>query len=420
MNSEQYRAMCANLDAGIAAESPVEVNHPLDEVEAFIRQFVSYPSEAARIAHVLWIAHTHAVDAAESTPRIAFLSPEPGSGKSRALEITELLVPIPVEAVNVTPAYLFRKVGSEEGRPTILYDEIDTVFGPKAKNNEEIRGLLNAGHRKHSVAGRCVVKGKTVVTEEIPAYCAVALAGLGGLPETILSRSIIIKMRRRSPAEKVIPFRRRVYADEGHDLRDRIARWTLSISDKLTDARPEMPDGIADRDADVWEALLSIADEAGGAWPDRARVAAVTLVSDSKENTPSLGVRLLSDLREIFDINDRLVTDEILKRLSANPEAPWADLRGRPLDARGLANLLRDYGIRSETLRISTGTAKGYKRAAFLDAWSRYLSPLNQKSETSETGVTNTSIKAVVSDVTAVTDLSVNSKSESDTDEEVF
>ena len=91
-------------------------------------------------------------------------------------------MPRPVEAVNVTPAYLFRKVADEAGRPTILFDEIDTAFGPKAKDNEEIRGLLNAGHRKGAVAGRCVVKGKTVMTEEIPAYCAVALAGLGGLP----------------------------------------------------------------------------------------------------------------------------------------------------------------------------------------------------------------------------------------------
>jgi hypothetical protein len=122
------------------------------------------------------------MDAWESTPRIAFLSPEPGSGKTRALETSELLVPNPVEAVNVTPAYLFRKVGSPEGRPTILFDEIDTVFGPKAGDHEEIRGLLNAGHRRGAVAGRCVVRGKEVFTEEIPAYCSVALAGLGNLP----------------------------------------------------------------------------------------------------------------------------------------------------------------------------------------------------------------------------------------------
>ena len=68
------------------------------------------------------------MDCWDSTPRIAFLSPEPGSGKTRALEVSELLVPNPVEAVNVSPAYLFRKVADEAGAPTLLFDEIDTVF----------------------------------------------------------------------------------------------------------------------------------------------------------------------------------------------------------------------------------------------------------------------------------------------------
>jgi hypothetical protein len=150
------------------------------------------------------------MDVWDRTPRIAFLSPEPGSGKTRALEVTELLVPNPVAAVNVSPTYLFRKVADENGAPTLLFDEIDTVFGPRAKENEEIRGLLNAGHRKGAVAGRCVVRGKEVFTEELAAYCAVAMAGLGYLPDTILTRSVVVNMRRRAPNETVEPYRRRL------------------------------------------------------------------------------------------------------------------------------------------------------------------------------------------------------------------
>jgi hypothetical protein len=140
----------------------------LAEVYGFLGRFVSYPSEHAHLAHALWCVHTHLMDKWESTPRIAFLSPEPASGKSRALEITELLVPNPVAAINVSPAYLFRKIGDEEG-VTLLYDEIDTVFGPRAREHEELRGLLNAGHRRGAVAGRCVVRGNVIETEEIPA-----------------------------------------------------------------------------------------------------------------------------------------------------------------------------------------------------------------------------------------------------------
>ena len=99
---------------------------PLDQVLAYLKRFVAYPSSHAAIAHVLWIAHTHGMDAWESTSRLAALSPEPGSGKIRLLDLTETMVPRPVEAANVTPAYLFRKVGDEAGAPTILFDKIST------------------------------------------------------------------------------------------------------------------------------------------------------------------------------------------------------------------------------------------------------------------------------------------------------
>lgn len=141
----------------------------LDAVVAFVSRYVVYPGEYERHAHTLWVAHCWFMDHWDSTPRIALLSPEPASGKSRALEVTELLVPRPILAVNATSAYLFRKVSDPDGPPTILYDEIDTVFGPRAKENEEVRGLLNAGHRRGAKAGRCVVRGKRVFTEELDA-----------------------------------------------------------------------------------------------------------------------------------------------------------------------------------------------------------------------------------------------------------
>jgi hypothetical protein len=384
-------------------------DHPLNEIFEFLGKFVSYPSQHAQIAHTLWIAHTHAMDLWDSTPRIAFLSKEPGSGKSRALEVTELLVPNPVEAVNVTPAYMFRKVGSEDGRPTILYDEIDTVFGPKAKDNEEIRGLLNAGHRKHSKAGRCSMRGKQVVTEEIPAYCAVALAGLGGLPDTILTRSIIIKMRRRTANELISPFRRRVYESEGNLLRERLNQWMSGIEELRSELIwPEMPAGIVDRDADVWEALIQIADQAGIYWANQAREAALSLVTESKQFTPSLGVQLLADIRTLFENRELISTEEALKQLLNMAESPWNSFKGKPIDARRLANQLKDYGIHSKSVRIGESILKGYYRADFHDAWIRYTPNTPAQSATSATsatpGITNP-FDSNVADVTYVTDL---------------
>ena len=364
----------------------------LDDIHEFLGRFVIYPSKEAHDAHVLWIAHTHCMDAWESTPRIAFLSPEPASGKSRALEVSELLVPNAVETINASPAYLFRKVGDDGAKPTLLFDEIDTVFGPKAKENEEIRGLLNAGHRRGAVTGRCVVHGNKVRTEEIPAYCAVALAGLGWLPDTILTRSIIIRMRRRGPGEKITSFRRRDCEKEGQALQARLAMWAASAVQAMTEARPEMPEGIEDRNADVWEAPFAIADAAGEDWAKRARVAAVTLVAAAAEREPSLGIRLLSDLRDIFGDAPQMTTGALLEALKNLPEAPWNDLKGKPLNERGLATRLRQYNVRSKNLNLGgESRPKGYTREDLWDAWERYLpSPLPSadRSATSATRAT--------------------------------
>jgi hypothetical protein len=286
-----------------------------------------------------------------------------------------------------TGVYLFRKVG-EQGGCTILFDEIDTVFGPKAKENEEIRGLLNAGHRRGAAAGRCVIRGKEVFTEEIPAYCAVALAGIGWLPDTILSRAVLIRMQRREPGELVEPFRRRKELEAGHKLRDRLTRWARQV--EQTVALPDtMPPGVEDRDADVWEALIAVANAAGGDWPKRARDAALALIKEAHDVEPSLGIRLLADLKTAFGDADQMTTDAILHALHAMPEAPWNDLKGRPINDRGLATRLRQYGIKPKVIRVGEATPRGYSRQDFHDAWLAYLPPLasdgSATSATSET-----------------------------------
>ena len=382
------RAHAKTVEIRPQTNAPTDGAKLLDQVYEFIGRFVAYPSDHAQVAHTLWIAHTHAMDTWESTPRLAALSEEPASGKTRLLEVTEPLVPRPVEAVNVTPAYLFRKVADEDGRPTILYDEIDTVFGPKAKENEELRGLINAGHRKGAVAGRCVVVGKQVKTEEIPAYCAVALAGLRDLPDTIMSRAVVLRMRRRAPDEQVEAWRRRINGKEGHEIREQLALWAEGALPRVIDTWPDMPKGVTDRDADVWEALIAIADVAGGKWPGLARAAAVALVKEGKESSPSLGVRLLSDIRDAFGDQDKLPTETILRKLIARDDAPWGDMRGKPLNDIQLSRRLKGYGIKPKLVRIGSDVARGYAREDFHDAWRRYLPPIGANPVTPVTDVT--------------------------------
>ena len=243
---------------------------PIDLVENFIRRFVSYPSEHACVAHALWITHCHFMDLWDSTPRLAFMSAEKASGKTRALEVTALLVPTPILSISTSPAAIIRLIAKE--RPTILYDEIDAVFGnAKAQEaNADLRSVLNGGYRRGAKVYRCVTNGKTIGIEALDAFCAVAVAGLRELPDTIASRAIIVRMKRRAPDEVVTPFRHRYHGPEAKPIREELEEWCEEHEANLIGAEPEMPPGIEDRDADAWEPLLAVADEAGDDWPERA------------------------------------------------------------------------------------------------------------------------------------------------------
>ena len=144
----------------------------LDRVYEFLGRFVVYPSKEAHVAHVLWIVHAHLMDCWDTTPRLTFLSPEPGSGKSRALELTEALASSPILVANVTPAYLFRRAAQEQ--VTLLVDEADTVFSVKSEGSEKIRAFLNASHRRGNSAGHCIGQGTNITPEDSPCFVAVA------------------------------------------------------------------------------------------------------------------------------------------------------------------------------------------------------------------------------------------------------
>ena len=322
------------------------------ESYTFVGRFIVYPDEAAQVGHTLWIAHCHLMECWASTPRLAALSPEPASGKTRALEVTELLVPRPMLAVEFSPAYLFRKISDEAGLPTILHDEVDAVFNGRAPQNEELRALYNSGHRRGAFVGRVSMQGKKAVLEEYPGrFAAVALAGLGNLPETLMSRSLVIRMRRRAPGEfRWKPFRRRLVKKEADPLLAQLAEWAESVAPSLADYAPEMPPGVEDRGADCWEPLIAVADAAGGAWPGRARAAAVTFVAfrvlPRKRNNRSVSscsaiCARCSATRRCEDGTPRRPR----RAQSGWRKAPWGNYRGKPVDARarlgGAAEKLR-------------------------------------------------------------------------------
>src|SRR6266542_2747943 len=127
------------------------------------------------------------------TPRLNLYSPDPGCGKTTALDIIASMVPRPLRTENLTAPVLFCLV--DQHQPTLLLDEVDAYL-PQA---EELRGLLNAGHKRGACAYRC--EGDNNAVRAFKAFAPAALAGIGLLPGTLADRSIPIPLVRAKPGE---------------------------------------------------------------------------------------------------------------------------------------------------------------------------------------------------------------------------
>lgn len=351
-------------------------DHLLDDVAEFVERHMAM-AYAQIVAVTLWAAHTYVTQVFETTPRLAISSPQKGSGKTRLLELLLLLCFGARMSANMTPAYLFRVAAN---RPTFLIDEIDTIFRAGDSTHDDLRALINAGYRPGASVGRIEGTGNKLVARDFPVFAPVAVAGIGLPPDTVLDRSVLIRLRRRAPGEQVAPYRERTTGPEGRRLGALLGAWTASVADKLAVADPVMPSGLTDRPADIWSPLLAIADAAGGRWPDDARAAALDLNDERMDQDPDLALQLLDDLRDIMGSStsskDRWSSGELVGALQGRPEGPWRSFGGRDgIDQAGLARLLRPYDVRPSKMRIGALTTRGYRLADFADAWSRYLQP---------------------------------------------
>lgn len=352
---------------------PVDGAAVLDEVEAVLAAHVVLPEHTAP-AVALWTLWTYVYTAFAVAPILNVYSPEKGCGKSTLLTCLYYLAHRPVKCANLSPAVLFRVV--EKYGPTLLLDEADAWM----KENEELRGLLNAGHTPSDKVLRIV--GEELEPRAFSVFGPKAIAGIGQRADTITDRSITVPLRRRAPDEPVQRVRIDRMEDGAlHPLRRRLARWAEDHRASLRGVDPAVPASLADRAADNWRPLLALADAVGEAWPKRAREAAERLSAVASADL-STGPQLLDDIREIFRTSgdpDYLHSHHIVARLHAMDERPWSDWHGRPLTAQKLAVLLKKYQtakgepIQAAQKRIGLENAKAYARASFVDAWSRYL-----------------------------------------------
>ena len=339
---------------------PIDGVALLDEVaQAAHSHLVLQDCDAKKIA--LYVAHTHALAAAQCSPRLVVIGPTIGCGKTTALRILSRLTPRPLLISDISAAGLYR--ATETAKPTVLIDEVDA----KVLGNPAFRRLLNGGFNRD---GALVARGCGV----FDSFSPVILATISELPESLRDRSIVIPIKRKLPQEKVAPLDAAALTHLAA-LNEKLATFAAERGGELAAANPIMPDAVTNRLADKWQPLLAIADAAGGHWPQTARSLAIQAATE-EEAARSPGELALSDVRSVFAERqaDRLASECLVESLWDLEDRPWASfIRGRPITPQRLAQLLKPFGIGPRTIRFKDYTAKGYYLEDFTDAFERYL-----------------------------------------------
>jgi len=141
--------------------------------------------------------------------------------------------------------------------------------------NDQLRGILNAGyHRKTAFVLRATNSPRSSENSQqstndyqlarFSCWCPKALAKIGPFPDTLADRCIIIRMQRKTSAEK---------CDRSRDLdavplKQQCLRFVADHAAEIATAKPQLPPELNDRAADIWEPLLVLADLAGATGPN--------------------------------------------------------------------------------------------------------------------------------------------------------
>ena len=338
----------------------------LDEIVEVIHRHVILEKSSA-IALALYVLMTYCVDELSICAQIGIKSPEKRCGKTLLLDLLMRLCYRSISAANISPASVYRLI--EAIHPTLLIDEAETLV----RGNPEMAGILNSGHTRSTAI---VIRTEEINGEWVPklfsTFSAKIFAQIGEASDTQRDRSIVVPMRRKMPGEKVERLRKRNYSD----ITRKAYSWSLENKVRVAAMEPVTPICLNDREADCWEPLFAIADLAGGKWPELARAAA-TKLSSTESDTDSIRIQLLTDLRKIFkkDKRSRWRTSDLLQKLCEFEDHPWPTYsRGKPINARQLAGLLKPFGIKP-SLQCENNTKRGYMTDAFDDVFQRYLPP---------------------------------------------
>jgi hypothetical protein len=349
------------------------------EIKAHIMRYVVFSQPEHADVITLWVMHTWVIESFDFTPYIYLHSPVMRCGKTQVHRIVEPLVKNSLRTCNISESALFREIA--DSHPTLLWDEVDSIFGSRKASevNENKRALLNAGFERGIRAIRMERSGGGFEQISYDPFCAKILAGIGRLPDTIVDRSIPILIHRKLKTQPCQKYRRQDRAN-AKPLHDALETWSedAELLKTLRESQPQMPASLTDREEDIWEPLLAIADAAGGDVPELARQAARALCNNDDEL--GYGAAQLAAIRKVVGERSRITSADLIGGLWEGDALPSRlmedDQPNHKKIGHWLSKFIKSYGGKpARKLRFGEQTFKGYEGTELKQVFDRYCPP---------------------------------------------
>lgn len=357
--TEEINPFAGTVDGGLL----------LDQMEAIIKSHLALPKGAAE-AIVLWCLCTYCINNFRIFPKLFIYSPMKGCGKTTALEVLSGFAAKSLPVSGITPAVVFRVIEKEQ--PTLMIDEADQHL---KRASGDMTGILNSGH---TVSTAAILRSnpKTFETEKFSTWSPMVIAAIGTIRATIMDRSITIPLQRMTKKQKKsikkIPYD---FANQMLVFRQELLKWSQDneVNCKANIITP--PDIGNNRAQDNWTPLFTIAALISPKWLTKCEKAYKLL--EAKKDSSDPRDLLLNDIQTILlAYNGKSIASEkLISFLTANSDSLWTEYNaGRPITPRGLAAMLKDFGIKPKRLRQgSNANNRGYDIIDFDDAFNRYI-----------------------------------------------
>ena len=330
----------------------------VEQIARFVERFVFIKDKAIYRLLALWVIQTYMYKEFEYTGYVFAYSPEPESGKSRLLEVLDLLVANSSGLLyDPTEAILFRTADGA----TQLLDEVDSWT-----NGEYLRGILNAGfHRGGAVPRNEQQRSGKWKPVSFPVYAPRAMAGIGLsiLHGTTKDRTFIIPMVKQMRTERREKFRMRRVKSGADQIKAAIQIWVnqsrgciAGLYDSTEKSFPHL-DHLRDRTIDIVEPLAAILEVAYAQTPEleARRMELLEAVSVTRKDGEEFLVhhRILRELGRLANGDDPLIGN-------ASELAAKCELNPKPTEHE-MAVTLRRYGFENRSIRVGESVRYRYE-----------------------------------------------------------